>query len=153
MKLYLVQHGEAVSEEVDVQRPLSSKGRLDVRKVGEFLRRARLKVQLIWHSGKMRARQTAEILGEALSVEDNVIMKEGLAPLDPIEEVEKELRAREEDLMIVGHLPFLGKLVSRLLISSDSPNLVTFQQGAIVCLERLETQSWSLKWMVTPELL
>ena len=153
MKLYLVQHGEAVSEEVDVQRPLSSKGRLDVRKVAEFLRRARLKVQLIWHSGKMRARQTAEILGEALSVEDNVIMKEGLAPLDPIEEVEKELRVREEDLMIVGHLPFLGKLVSRLLISSDSPNLVTFQQGAIVCLERLETQNWSLKWMVTPELL
>jgi len=153
MKLYLVQHGEAVSEEVDVQRPLSSKGRLDVRKVGEFLRRARLKVQPIWHSGKMRARQTAEILGEVLSVEDSVIMKEGLAPLDPIEEVEKELRAREEDLMIVGHLPFLGKLVSRLLIGSDSPNLVTFQQGAIVCLERLETQNWSLKWMVTPELL
>lgn len=153
MKLYLVQHGEAVSEEVDIQRPLSSKGRLDVRKVAEFLRRARLKVQLIWHSGKVRALQTAEILGEALSIEGSVIMRKGLAPLDPVEEVENELREREEDLMIVGHLPFLGKLVSRLLIGSGSPNLVTFQQGAVVCLERLETKSWYIRWMVIPELL
>lgn len=153
MKLYLVQHGEAVSEEVDVQRSLSSKGRLDVKKVAEFLRRARLKVQLIWHSGKVRALQTAEILGEALSIEGSVIMKEGLAPLDPVEEVENELREREEDLMIVGHLPFLGKLVSRLVIGSGSPNLVTFQHGAVVCLERLETQSWYIRWMVIPELL
>ncbi len=153
MKLYLVQHGEAVSEEVDIQRPLSSKGRLDVRKVAEFVRRARLKVQLIWHSGKVRALQTAEILGGALSIEGSVIMRKGLAPLDPVEEVENELREREEDLMIVGHLPFLGKLVSRLLIGSGSPNLVTFQQGAVVCLERLETQSWYIRWMVIPELL
>jgi len=153
MKLYLVQHGEAVSEEVDIQRPLSSKGRLDVRKVADFLRRARLKVQLIWHSGKVRALQTAEILGEALSIEGSVIMRKGLAPLDPVEEVENELREREEDLMIVGHLPFLGKLVSRLVIGSGSPNLVTFQHGAVVCLERLETKSWYIRWMVIPELL
>lgn len=85
MKLFLVQHGEAVSKEKDVQRPLSNKGRLEARNTATFLRRARLKVPLIWHSGKTRALQTAEILAEVLCVEGNVMMKQGLAPLDPVE--------------------------------------------------------------------
>lgn len=55
--------------------------------------------------------------------------------------------------MIVGHLPFLGRLISRLLIDSDSPDLVAFQPGAVVCLERSEVKSWHIRWMVVPELL
>ena len=153
MKLFLAQHGEAVSKEKDVQRPLSNKGCLEARKMATFLRRARLKVPLIWHSGKTRALQTAEILAKALCVEGNVMMKQGLAPLDPIEQIENELQERQEDLMIVGHLPFLGRLVSRLLIGSDSPDLVSFQPGGVVCLERSEAKSWQIRWMVVPELL
>jgi len=153
MKLFLTQHAEAVSKEEDIQRPLSNKGRLEARKMATFLRRARLKVPLIWHSGKMRALQTAEILAEALCVEGNVTMKQGLAPLDPVDETENELSGRQEDLMIVGHLPFLGRLARRLLIGSDSPDIVSFQPGAVVCLERLERKSWQIRWMAVPELL
>ena len=153
MRLYFVQHGEAVSEEVNPQRPLSDKGRLDVQKMGKFLSRTKLKVEPIWHSGKTRALETAAILTEALSIKDAPVMRQGLTPLDPVEGIERELRKREENLMIVGHLPFLGRLASTLLIGSTSPNLVAFQQGGVVCLERLEAGSWSLKWMVNPELL
>jgi len=153
MNLYLVQHGEAVSEEIDAQRPLSDKGRSDVRRVGKLLREAGLEVESIWHSGKLRAQQTAEILGEVLYVKGNVVAKKGLAPLDPTEPIENELRKREEDLMIVGHLPFLEKLVSRLLVNSDSPNLITFQQGGVVNLQRSEAGNWAIRWMIIPGLL
>jgi len=153
MKLFLAQHGEAVSKEKDVQRPLSNEGCLEARNTATFLRRARLKIPLIWHSGKTRALQTAEILAEALCVEGNVMMKQGLAPLDPVEQIENGLPGRQEDLMIVGHLPFLGRLASRLLIGADSPDLVAFQPGAVVCLERSEAKSWHIRWMVVPELL
>ncbi len=153
MRLYLVRHGEAVSEEVNPERPLSQKGRVNVEKMGRFLRRAKLKVDLIWHSGKVRALETAQILGEALSVKDALVTRQGLAPLDPIELIENQLREREEDLMIVGHLPFLGKLASSLVSEPPSPGLITFQAGGVACLERLEEGSWRLEWMVNPGLL
>lgn len=153
MKLYLVRHGEAVSEEVNPERPLSQRGRLNVEKMGRFLGRAKLKVDFIWHSGRMRAFETAQILGEALSVKDAPVTKKGLAPLDPIELIENQLREREEDLMIVGHLPFLGKLASSLVSGSPSPDLVAFQAGGVACLERLEGGSWTLKWILSPGLL
>jgi len=153
MRLYLVRHGEAVSEEVNPERPLSQRGRLDVEKMGRFLRRAKLKVDLIWHSGKVRALETAQILGGALFVKDPPVTRQGLAPLDPIKLIENQLRKREEDLMIVGHLPFLGKLASSLVSGSSSPDLVTFQAGGVACLERLEGGSWRLEWILSPGLL
>lgn len=153
MRLYLVRHGEAVSEEVDPRRPLSPTGRLDVQKLGRFLRRAKLKVDPIWHSGKARALETAQILGEALSVKDAPLARQGLAPLDPIEPIESQLRKTEEDLMIVGHLPFLGKLASSLLTGSPSLGVLSFQAAGVACLERVEEGSWCLEWMVSPELV
>jgi phosphohistidine phosphatase SixA len=55
--------------------------------------------------------------------------------------------------MVVGHLPLLGKLVSRLVTGSKEPALVTFVPGAVVCLERSESGSWAVSWMVRRELL
>jgi phosphohistidine phosphatase SixA len=53
--------------------------------------------------------------------------------------------------MIVGHLPFLSKLTSRLLGKEEE--VVNFQQGGIVCLEKMEHLPWRIRWMVVPELL
>ncbi len=121
--------------------------------MGRFLQRAGLKVDLIWHSGKLRALETAKIMAEALSLTDAPVARQGLGPLDPIEPIVKQLREREEDLMIVGHLPFLGTLTSALLTGSSSPDLVSFQAGGVACLERLEGGSWCLGWMIGPELV
>lgn len=66
MFVYLGQHGEAEREEVDPARPLTEKGRNDVRKVALFTAGAHVRVERIFHSGKLRARQTAEILGGVL---------------------------------------------------------------------------------------
>jgi phosphohistidine phosphatase len=153
MKLYLVQHGEATTEQVDPARPLTAKGRNDVQKIASFLKGAGLGPVVISHSGKTRARQTAEIIAAQLRPSDQVTERDGLAPNDPVKSVAKEVSGVANDLMIVGHLPFLGKLAARLLAGVESKNVVAFRQGGIVCLQRNEDQTWQVAWMVIPELL
>jgi broad specificity phosphatase PhoE len=77
MRIYLVQHGEAKSEEEDPRRTLTDKGVGEVQKVAEFLRPLTLAVDTVWHSGKARAQQTAELLAEALGAQARVVAREG----------------------------------------------------------------------------
>jgi phosphohistidine phosphatase len=153
MKLYLIQHGEAATEEVDPARPLTAKGRTDVQKIASFLKGAGLGPMVIFHSGKTRARQTAEIIAAQLSPGCQVKERDGLSPKDPVKVLANEISGMANDLMIVGHLPFLGKLGASLLAGVESKNLVAFRQGGVVCLQRDEDQTWQVAWMVTPELL
>ncbi len=152
MKLYLVQHGEAISEEVDRSRPLTEKGSADVLKMARFVQVASIQVSLILHSEKLRAKQTADLLAAALQPDEGMRERSGLAPNDPIEPVLEELEVRQADLMIVGHLPFLAKLASMLLCGFLA-NLVAFRPGGIFCLERDPDRRWRFGWMVTPELI
>ncbi len=149
MRLYLVQHGEATSEEVDPNRPLTEKGKEDVSRMADFLKKAGIRVIATWHSEKLRAIQTAQILGEAVSTE--IVKQEGLAPNDPVDRWLEELNTQVKDVMIAGHLPFLQKLASLLLVGDESSRLITFRPGGVVCLER-EEEKWYLVWMVPPEL-
>ncbi len=150
MKLYLVQHGEATSEEVDPNRPLTEKGRKDVSRMADFLKERGIRVATTWHSEKLRAIQTAQILGEMISTE--IVKKEGLAPNDPVARWLEELNSRVEDIMIVGHLPFLQKLASLLLVGDESFPIIAFRPGGVVCLER-EERKWATVFLVPPELV
>ena len=153
MRVYLVQHGQAKPKELDPQRSLSDQGVADVENLAEFLKPLRLSVAAVWHSGKARASQTAEILAAALPGPPQVLQRDGLAPNDPVDPVKDELSASQEDLMIVGHLPFLGKLACALVAGDAEANVVAFQQGGLVCLERGENANWTVQWMVVPDLL
>ena len=153
MILYLIQHGEAKPKEEDPDRHLSEKGMRDVRKIAEFLRPLKLSVGAIWHGGKARAAQTAELLASAVQAREGLVQRDDLSPDDEIDSVRKEIRQAEADLMIVGHLPFLSKLASRLLIGDESPSVVAFQKGGVVCLRQGDDETWQLAWMITPELL
>jgi phosphohistidine phosphatase len=151
MRLYLVQHGDAVPEEVDPARPLSETGRSDVAKVARFLAAGGVRVNQVLHSGKRRAEQTAEILGAALGGTPEA--RPGLNPKDATGSVAREAAAWDQDVMLVGHLPFMAKLVSRLVTGRDDAGVVAFQPGTIVCLERGDQQHWTVAWMIRPELV
>ena len=153
MRLYLVQHGEAKSKQIDSERHLTEKGMRDVEKMAAFLKPLGLRMKAIWHSGKTRAAQTADILGSALVATQGIVQREGLAPNDPIGSVRETLRTATEDLMIVGHLPFLGRLASALIAGSEEADVIAFQNGGVVCIERCEDGAYRLRWMVTPKLL
>jgi phosphohistidine phosphatase len=55
--------------------------------------------------------------------------------------------------MIVGHLPFLGKLAALLMVGSEETEIVAFRFGCVVCVERTEDAQWKLAWMIVPVLL
>ncbi|MHC4983508.1 MAG: phosphohistidine phosphatase SixA [Planctomycetota bacterium] len=153
MRLYLVQHGQAHSEEVDPDRHLTERGAEDVKKLAAFLKPLCLRVKAIWHTGKARAAQTAELLAPALKATGKVEQRRGLAPNDAVEPIGEELRSLGRDLMIVGHMPFLGKLAAFLVARDSLAGVAAFQQGGLVCLELDESGRWRICWMLVPELL
>jgi phosphohistidine phosphatase len=153
MHLYLVQHGEAKSKEDDPERPLTERGKLLVQKVARFLRPSGLKVKAVWHSGKTRAQQTAEILVSALTSDQGIVARDGLAPNDPVGPVREAIEQSDGDLMVVGHLPFLSRLAASLLTGSEQNEVVSFQYGTVVALTAREDGSWAIGWMIAPGLL
>jgi len=153
MRLYLVQHGEALPKEVDSDRPLSDRGRQDIEWLAGFLATRDVRVSRVWHSGKTRARQTAELLAAAVAPGVKTGPRAGLAPNDPTEDFARKLATWREDAMVVGHLPFMARLVSRLVAKSDDGTTVAYLPGSLVCLERDEDGAWAIAWMLRPELM
>ena len=153
MKVYLVRHGEAVSSQVDSQRPLSEQGLADIRKVASFIKPLKISVEHIWHSGKLRAVQTAEKLAGAVLVKKDCSAHKDLMPNDDVTIIADELEAYSMDLMIVGHLPFLAYLTSLLVAGNQTANVAAFDAGSIACLNRRDSGQWQIEWMISPELL
>jgi phosphohistidine phosphatase len=154
MKLYLVQHAQAKDKSEDPARPLSQTGRKDIYKVASFLvGQAGAEVDHIIHSGKTRARETAEALATALRPEDGVEESDGLAPLDDPAIWASRLLEMREDTMLVGHLPHMSRLASLLLANDPEPSIVSFQMGGVLSLISEEPGKWEIEWMMVPQLL
>jgi phosphohistidine phosphatase len=150
MHLFLLQHGEALAESVDPQRALSERGRIDVERLTEFVARAGVSVQRVCESGKLRARQTAEIAAARLASRVTIETMPGLSPNDPVEPWIDIVDGSATNVLIVGHQPFLGRFAARLLAPGASAFLA-FSPGSLACLER-ESAAWMLAWMLRPEL-
>ncbi len=152
MALYLVQHGCSAAREVDPDQGLTEEGRQEVQRIAEVARGYGVRVASIAHSGKARARQTAEIMAAALQPPGGVAAREGLKPLDDAAAAAASL-GREENLMVVGHLPFLSRLTSLLVAGDPEREIFAFQNGGIVCLERSEDAGgWSIRWTLMPRI-
>ena len=154
MYLYLVQHGHAMDKAENPERPLSAKGKADVVKIASFISGlsglAGIEVTRIFESGKMRASETAGIIGDSLGV--SALKAEHLLPLDNPGDWVGKLADTDANTMLVGHLPHLGKLASLLLAGAPEMEIVEFSPGGVLCLKRVDAR-WTLQWMVVPELL
>lgn len=154
MRLYLVQHAESKRGEEDPLRPLSERGWKDIRKVAKYAEEyLHIQVNQIVHSSKLRAKQTAEVLAEHLHPAKGVMAAESLEPLADPKVWGNCLAETTEDIMIVGHLPHLGKLAGYLLSRDESREVVAFRMGGITCLERDESGRWTVQWIITPEMI
>jgi phosphohistidine phosphatase len=151
MALYLVQHGRSLPKEVDPDQGLSPEGRTETERIAHLAREYGLKVGGILHSGKTRARQTAEILAAALNPSEGIREAPGLGPLDEVAQW-KSLNPGAR-LMVVGHLPFMERLASLLVGGSHERPVVRFQNSGIVCLDREEgLPGWVIRWALVPRL-
>lgn len=150
--LFLVRHGEAVSPSEDPEQPLSQIGVRATERVAFLLKHARPPIELILHSSKLRTKQTAEILRQILVPHATLQEIQGMQPLDSVESFFNTISSEEQAIMIVGHLPFLDKLLSLLLFKDESFSFFNFCNSAIACLEK-DQNKWTLAWAVSPKLI
>ena len=154
MKLYLVQHGLSKPKEEDPDRRLTEKGKEATEKVALYAsENAKMKVSTIYHSGKARAKETAEIMAEHLRPEEGVQVTKQLAPMDDPSIWRDKLKDLKEDIMLVGHLPYMSRLASLLLFGNSDKKTINFKNSGIVCLKRDDDECWSVEWMIIPEIV
>ena len=153
MRLYLVQHGAALDRETDPARPLSASGREDVKAMADFLKGAGIRVERVWHSGKSRAEQTAQLLAKAVLSRGKIEKVGGIDPDDDVAGFVSDADVWEQDTLVVGHLPFMSRLVARLVAGDPEHAIAGFTPGSVVCLERCDVDRWMLLWILRPDLL
>lgn len=152
MAIYLSQHGKSASKDVDPQRGLTREGSTEVARVAEMLAKAGVSVDVIRHSGKARAAQSADIFAELLLPKEGVESRTGIDPLDDVELFAVEIPT-ERDEMYVGHLPFMERIVSYLITGDAQGRVVAFQNGGVVRLDwDAEAKRWVIGWAVFPNL-
>jgi phosphohistidine phosphatase len=152
MALYLVQHGKSLPQDIDPDQGLSQEGIAEVERIAQVAKGYHVQVRQISHSTKKRARQTAAIFQAALSPGAPMQVMEGLKPLDDVLALAGRI-INERDLMLVGHLPFMERLTTYLIIGSIEKKVFKFQNGGVVCLDREpETGDWFIKWSLMPNI-
>jgi phosphohistidine phosphatase len=148
VRLYLVQHGEAKAENEDPERPLTDKGAEDVVRVARWaIEQLGVRPARVVHSGKTRARQTADAWGGLLGAP--VEQGDALAPNDDASAWVERLGAAVDDLMLVGHLPHLDRLAESLLTGNSDNAVVGFRPGGLVGLERTDA-GWRISIVLPP---
>lgn len=167
MRLYLIRHAHAEDAEDDAIRPLSARGRAQVRSLAEFLRgSAALQAEEIWHSGLVRAQQTAELFVGSLDSNARLVRMEGLCPEDDPRIMADRVQQRTVSVVLVGHEPHLSALASLLVTGTTSSARFVLKKAAVLALERGPDGStdgtpvppgaaagWSVRWHISPELL
>ncbi len=150
MYLILVRHGQAVSETEDPLRPLSACGVEEIKKTALLLSLMGLSVSRILCSQKERARQTAGIIQELFCPDAELLVRPGLAPNDPVEGMIEDLFRQNQNICVVGHLPYLPCLVAGLMARQDRRSVLKFNTGTAVVLQRTEENVWSVDALLDP---
>jgi phosphohistidine phosphatase len=146
MYLYLLHHGDAVAPEVDPGRPLSTQGLEAANRLAAEAAARAAKPAVVWHSGKLRARQTAEPFLRACNPLAQFAATRGLQPDDPPEWIKDVVTDETRDVMLVGHMPNLPRVLT-LLLTGNSATL-DFPQHGLVALNHAQGK-WEERWRLT----
>lgn len=150
MAIYIAQHGKYLSKDQDPEKGLSPLGRQEVERIAQVAAHYKAKISSIVHSGKHRAVQTAEIFAEALTLSDNIHKIDGINPLDDVAAFADGLDI-SSNVLIVGHLPFLEKLVAYLITGQIEKPVFRIQNGGIICLDTYpDSSDVIIKWALMP---
>ena len=151
MNLYILQHGEAVAKEIDPERPLSEHGNRDIRILARHMQNMGVQLGNVFHSGKLRAGQSARLIAETLSPEIQPVKTEGLNPNDDPAVIIGDIEQMNENILIASHMPFVSRLCSTLLTGTTDAEFASIP-GTLFCLEKADNK-WRLAYMLTPDFL
>jgi phosphohistidine phosphatase len=157
--IVLVHHGDALGPDVDPMRPLSTPGRAASARLAAAAAARGVSPDVVWHSGKLRARQTAELFWRACNPAAAFSAARGLQPADPPTWMRDQLGEDDRSILIAGHMPHLAGLL-RLLCGEppDAPATVfplhapvtVFPPHGCVALER-DGEIWKELWRLDAE--
>lgn len=150
MKLYLMRHGDYSADDIRHQNPLSEKGRDDITKLAIFLKPFNIHVGTLVHSEKLRANETAHLMATSIISKSPIEEWKGLNPHDDVVTFANNLEEHDDDLFVVGHLPFMNRLIGQLVLRDENKECVAFQTGTLVCLEKIDPGRWIIEWIVNP---
>jgi phosphohistidine phosphatase len=151
--LYLIRHADAIDLHPDEARPLSERGRAQVKTLAKFLERAdAFSADEIWHSSLVRARETAELLAKALKFSGPCREVAGLRPEDDPHAIARKLATVDRPVALVGHEPHMSALASLLVAGAAQPAVFVMKKGATLALER-DGERWVVRWHIAPGLL
>ena len=142
-----MRHGEAFPKTQDARRPLTPTGRAHVEQLGRMAAAKGVCPSAIFHSGILRAKQTAEILAAEIAPDIQVQTITGLLPEDDPAIAAAELETAREPVMLVGHLPHMNRLAALLINRNLNREVVDFSPASMVCCSRGVSQ-WTLAWML-----
>jgi len=152
MAIYLVQHAECLSKDQDPEKGLSDPGTANATRIAGVAAGYNVPVNRILHSGKKRARQTAEIFSSFLAPAEGLAAVPGIKPLDEVASFGDQLD-NTANTMVVGHLPFMEKLTAYLITGSPDKPVFMFQNAGIVCLDsHPDTGDWVIRWALMPNI-
>lgn len=145
MRVYLLHHADAVGPDVDPQRPLSPEGVEHAARLATLAQARGIAPAAIWHSGKLRARQTAEPFWRLCSPFAEFKMVRGLGPDDPPGVIHLAILEETRDLLIAGHMPNIAAILRRLI-----GDAAEFPHHALVAVETDDSGvSWRELWRLT----
>ncbi len=152
-RIYFAQHGLAVDKAENPERPLSQEGIQQSTSVARTLNRtlqdSETVITHVYHSGKLRAAQTADIFASSMGMTSTSAIN-GLAPNNDVSRFVANMDLNHA--LYIGHLPHLGKLVSFLVTGNENSGIIQFQNSAVVCLEKAEDH-FQLRWYLTPDIV
>jgi phosphohistidine phosphatase len=154
MELYLMQHGQAVPESENPEKPLSREGVAQIQASAAAMRKLGISLDTLIHSPKKRAKQTAALIAEALNYpHSDLVETELVEPLAPVADAIQFLKQyhSSRSVMIAGHLPFLSEMASALLTDGSRVN-IHFENGGLCRLDVvcLPTCEGDLRYYLTP---
>jgi phosphohistidine phosphatase len=161
MELYLLRHGLAVERgtrgfEDDAARPLTPRGRRQLRKISAAMKKAEREFDLILSSPLVRARQTAEIVAAGLKLKKRLKFSNALAPggtaMILLRQLQR-LKPAPEKVLLVGHEPELSRLIS-LLVTGGLELQLDFKKAGLCKLEAEKLHAGkcaTLVWLLTPK--
>lgn len=149
MAIYLAQHGQAFTEEADPQRPLTNLGIKETAHIASVAEYYMINIDQIHHSSKLRSRQTAEVFALKLKPTRGLHENPDLEPNGDFKKIAGTLKTAD-NLLLVGHLPLLQRLLSQMVTGNPDFEIVRFQNSGLVCLDMApDGRKWQIRWTLS----
>jgi phosphohistidine phosphatase len=155
LELYLLRHAHAGDSSkwdgLDSERPLSQKGRRQAERLGAFLADRGFAPDAIVTSPKLRARQTAELVADAIGIAVHV--DDRLAgSLDPEMVGAITEHVGGTSIVLVGHDPDFSELLAAL----SGAEYLPMRKGTLARVDMglpVQANGGVLRWLLPPELI